>query len=81
MQITRIPGGDAEDFASGSDDDDVTWEGVLQSVQTEIGVKAGASGSPLKRTSKKRKPELQLAPLVENKSPLADSNLKRRRKR
>lgn len=92
VQNTRIPGGVGEDIASGSDGEDVTWEGVLQSVQTEMGVIAGHSENPAtdrtegskqssKKTSKKRKLELQSAPQVENKSPLADSNLKRRRRR
>jgi len=84
-----------EDAENVTDDEAVTWEDVVKSVQMEMGVDVGAlphskevQGSS-KETAKqsvdtrqrKRKQEKQSVAQLENKSPKSDRILKRRRKR
>ncbi len=84
-----------EDTENVSDDEAVTWEDVVKSVQMEMGVDVGVlphskevQGSS-KETAKqsvdtrqrKRKQEKQSVAQLENKSPKSDRILKRRRKR
>lgn len=81
-----------EEDANGSDEEDVTWEDVLKSVQVEMGMKVGApasstvpsTGEPKSSTKlkpKKRKKDEPAAPEVEKKSPRIEKDLKRMRKR
>jgi nuclear GTP-binding protein len=84
-----------EEDANGSDEEDVTWEDVLKSVQVEMGMKVEAPASSMtpsteepksstKLKPKKRKKDEPAAPeveKVEKKSPRIDKDLTRRRKR
>jgi hypothetical protein len=84
-----------EEDANGSDEEDVTWEDVLKSVQVEMGMKVEAPASSTtpsteepksstKLKPKKRKKDEPAAPeveKVEKKSPRIEKDLKRRRKR
>lgn len=84
-----------EDAENVTDDEAVTWEDVVKSVQMEMGVDVGAlpSSKEVQGSSKdtakqsvdtrqrKRKQEKQSVAQLENKSPKSDRILKRRRKR